>query len=70
MIMLLGKDLGRCHQCGLSSVAYHEIDAGGGNHGFTGTDIALAKAVHGASGTHVGNGLFDAALLGIGQGKG
>ena len=70
VIVLLGKDFGRRHQCGLPLVFYHEVHAGSGHHGFTGADVTLTKTVHGRAGTHIGQCFLNAAPLGVGESKG
>ena len=69
MIVLLGQQFRGRHQGGLITILCGKIDAGGGHHGFAGTNVALAQAVHGRFAAHIGHGLPCRAPLCISEGE-
>ncbi len=68
--MLLGEDLGGGHEGGIDAGIDGEEHGGDGDEGFSGADVALEEAVHGAGAAHVGDDFLDGAFLCVGEVEG
>ena len=65
--MLTGKDFGRRHYAGLSSVTHCQQGGKDSDHGFPRTYISLQQPVHLPAAHHVAADFFDDPLLGTGK---
>ena len=70
LVVLLGQDLRRGHQGRLAAILHHEVHAGGGHHGLSGTHVSLTEPVHGRAGAHVRQCFLHTAALSVRQGEG
>ena len=65
--MLLGKEFRWCHDGGLYAVGNRPQACDGGDHGFSGADIALNQSKHWIRRCNIARDLVDNTLLGSGQ---
>ena len=70
VIMLLGKNFRRRHECRLQAVLCGKVDRRRGDHRLTAADVTLHEAVHRPRADQIAQNVIHGALLRAGEGKG